>query len=80
MKNESIATSYCINIPEDATNGDVIMAMFPNADYEIGKQFVHITNINSIGELSIPLEWWNALYKRESGETDDYFRGAQEEY
>lgn len=56
----------CLKAPKyeiKITNGDVIMAMFPDADYEIGKQFVHITNINSIGELSIPLDWWNAPYK-----------------
>lgn len=30
MKNKSVATSYCINIPEDATNEDVIKIVFPN--------------------------------------------------
>ena len=52
-----------IPLSDNPTNGDMIKAMFPNADYEIGKQFVHITNINSIGELSISLDWWNAPYK-----------------
>ena len=50
------------------TNGEIVHILFPNADYEAGKQFMHITNINSIGEISVPLEWWNAPYKAESEE------------
>lgn len=48
------------------TNGEVIIALFPNADYEGGAHFMHITNVNSIGEVSFPWEWWNAPYKGES--------------
>ena len=51
MKNESIATSYCINIPEDATNGDVIKAVFPNlSEYEYSL-------------MRFDKKWWTALYK-----------------
>lgn len=68
MKNESIATSYCINIPEGATNGDVIKAMFPNAyDISNGKGGVSVYNF---GGTEIPYGfneiWWNAPYKAES--------------
>lgn len=55
---------------EGMTNGEVIKITFPNADYEAGKQFMHITNINSIGEISVPLDWWNAPYKAESEGTE----------
>jgi hypothetical protein len=48
------------------TNGEVIKALFPNADYCGGAHFMHITNVNSIGEISFPWEWWNAPYKAES--------------
>ena len=54
MKNESIAIQYCINIPEDATNGDVIKALFPNV---------------SMNYLIVNMErnsWLNAKYKAES--------------
>ena len=60
----------CINaLPsafEGMTNGEVIQALFPNADYCGGAHFMHITNVNSIGEVSFPWEWWNAPYKAES--------------
>lgn len=51
---------------EGMTNGEVIQALFPNADYCGGAHFMHITNVNSIGEVSFPWEWWNAPYKAES--------------
>jgi hypothetical protein len=50
------------------TNGEVIQALFPNADYCGGAHFMHITNVNSIGEVSFPWKWWNAPYKAESEE------------
>lgn len=53
---------------EGKTNGEVIQALFPNADYCGGAHFMHITNVNSIGEVSFPWEWWNAPYKAESEE------------
>lgn len=49
---------------EGMTNGEVIKALFPNADYEGGVHFMHITNVNSIGEISIPWEWWNSPYQK----------------
>ena len=53
---------------EGMTNGELIQALFPNADYCGGALFMHITNVNSIGEVSFPWEWWNAPYQK-GGET-----------
>ena len=56
-----------ILIPEGATNGDMIKAMFPNAEIKSGDKkgnrnifYVWIDNW-CIG--SFRLEWWNAPYK-----------------
>lgn len=69
MKNESIATSYCINVPEDATNGDVIKAMFPDAEWHnaMGQTTIFIpkTAIYNIEVLRVSTDWWNAKYKEE---------------
>ena len=56
-------TVNAIQIPDNATSGDVIKAIFPDADYVAGANFMHIVNVNNIGEISIPLKWWNAPYK-----------------
>ena len=54
-------------VPDNATNGDIIMAMFPNADhYNSGRLYMHIIDVNTIGEIVIPWRWWNAPYKGES--------------
>lgn len=47
------------------TNGEVIQALFPNANYESRKHFMHITH-EDIGGISFFWEWWNAPYKAES--------------
>lgn len=59
-----------IDIPDNATNGDVIKAMFPTADIttndklgEAGTVFVHHKDDITIYNL----DWWNAPY-REDGE------------
>ena len=52
---------------EEPTNGEVIQALFPNAYYNGGKLFMHIINVNNIGEITIPWQWWNAPYKAEKG-------------
>ncbi len=61
---------YCpikAEIPENPTNGDVIKAMFPNAEYK-DRHNVTIENRNSEnGELQLTgmadKEWWNAPWK-----------------
>ena len=58
-----MASGKLVVIPDNATNGDVIMAIFPNASvYEHGSTYSvnNVYNFNST--------WWNAPYK--VGETD----------
>ena len=54
-------------IPDNATNGDIIKAMFPNAKTrEVTRDDVHCAYIDfkDICEIkSFPLSWWNASYK-----------------
>jgi hypothetical protein len=56
-----------IPIPNGATNGDMIKAMFPNAKtWEVTRDDVHCAYIEfkDICEIkSFPLSWWNAPYK-----------------
>ena len=52
-----------IEIPDNATNGDVIMAMFPKAEVILNKK-------NTISWMykgmikTYPLDWWNAPYQK----------------
>lgn len=54
-------------IPDNATNGDIIKAMFPNAKtWEVTRDDIHCAFIDfkDICEIkSFPLSWWNAPYK-----------------
>lgn len=58
-----------VAIPEGATNGDIIKAMFPNAqiDYhkanELVEEYVtfYINGCDTCQDYT--LEWWNAPYK-----------------
>lgn len=43
-------------IPDNATNGDIMQMMFPNADIEI-----HITGSYV---MTFDLDWWNAPYQK----------------
>ena len=45
----------CIEIPEGATNGEVIESLFPN----VGTNFFNVIDLNL---------WWNAKYKAKSGD------------
>lgn len=62
IKNGSIASGLILKgyrngicIGEDATNGDVIKALFPNID----------TSFSNIVDMNL---WWKAKYKAESEE------------
>lgn len=57
-------------VSDNATNGDIIMAMFPNANYDSGRLYMHIINVNTIGEIVIPWRWWNAPYQKDSEPRD----------
>lgn len=55
-----------IIIPEGATNGDMIKAMFPNAEYgkdELGNVFV--VSDAQLGYIVFRESWWNAPYTLE---------------
>lgn len=69
-----------IDIPNNATNGDMIKAMFPNAKYQhiiklSGVNYMMIYGINGLydnqgnwcdREVSFNDDWWNSPYKTES--------------
>lgn len=61
-----------IPIPTNATNGDVIKAMFPNIDFTEMAFTVHastkVTSNGVKGGISYDFwkEWWDAPYKAES--------------
>ena len=53
--------------PKNATNGDMIMAMFPNAKIKIHKQWdeqnIVTVRICGVQFMINSLEWWNAPYE-----------------
>lgn len=63
-------TINAIPISEDATNGDVIKAMFPNIDFTEMTFTIHattsVTSNGVKGGISYDFwkDWWNAKYKR----------------
>ena len=53
----------CIEIPNGATNGDMIKTMFPYIEIEgIGGEIKCIATKN--GTSYFALDWWNAPYKK----------------
>jgi hypothetical protein len=56
-----------IEIPTNATNGDVIKAVFPNIEFwEFKTTTSMCVQFNDFREIKLfPLEWWNAPYKTE---------------
>jgi hypothetical protein len=55
-----------IPIPNGATNGDMIKAMFPNIECgkdELGNVF--IISSAQLGYIALRESWWNAPYKRD---------------
>ena len=54
-----------IPIPDNATNGDVIKAMFPTYDIEIEGNYVTCW-IDEYKWIGFNGDWWNAPYKTES--------------
>lgn len=56
-----------ITIPQNATNGDMIEAMFPNLKgREKAFEIELNVNKNKVGDASV--KWWNAPYKYEVSE------------
>ena len=55
----------CIEIPNGATNGDMIKAMFPYIEIEgIGGEIKCIATKIGFGTSYFALDWWNAPYKK----------------
>ena len=52
-------------IPDNAINGDVIKALFPDFEYVEREYLVIVKDRYYQKEFS--MEWWNAPYKAESG-------------
>lgn len=52
-------------IPDNATNGDVIKAIFPHYDVEIDEHKGYVRIFYDDFYTTYPLRWWNAPYKRE---------------
>ena len=44
-------------IPDNATNGDVIKAMFPNTSFSIFHRGL-------VDQIEIDMNWWNAPYQK----------------
>ena len=64
------STVKAIPIPEGATNGDMIKAMFSNISInETNRGFVLLESEND--NVSIWNSWWNAPYKPESEGNND---------
>ena len=64
-------------LPENATNGDVMKAMFPQIEVEHNNSGIHdlmnVYNLDSNkAQFPTPLftNWWNAPYKAESEDED----------
>lgn len=63
----AIGNGVELKIPDNPTNGDMIMAMFPNSlrsDYfENGLTFIYLQDEKE-SEMVVSEDWWNAPYKR----------------
>lgn len=59
--NLSGAIANGILLPEDATNGDMIKALFPNGSQVKGAS-IYVMNDNK-SNVFYDFDWWNAPYK-----------------
>lgn len=56
-------------LPENATNGDVIKAVFPNAEIEVYQTIVLVKYTEQNNEwVSYSPVWWNAPYEADKEE------------
>ena len=51
-------------IPDNATNGDVIKAMFPHYDIEIDEHKGYVRIFYEDFYTTYPWRWWNAPYQK----------------
>ena len=65
---ESTEVTYQVNVPQNATNGDVLKKMFPTAkivtqyDTFLGDTMIEVI-LDGGKYVELPLNWWNAPYK-----------------
>ena len=59
-------TLLSVLIPDNATNGDVIMAMFPNAKWYVNEDNEVFTDHVTLNDrfVRFNIDWWNAPYKK----------------
>lgn len=61
---DEVPTANAIVIPDGATNGDVIKAIFPNVKTrDNSDDFITYTFDDIVG-ITIEKAWWNAPYKK----------------
>ena len=62
--------SKMIEIPNNATNGDVIRTLFPHIRWFVNEDNEVFTDHKTINQrfVSFNADWWNAPYKMESEE------------
>lgn len=64
-----MASGYCVVLPDGATNGDVVKAVFPHISIKDNCQqyySVDIENLSgnkSFNTIGFRKEWWDAPYK-----------------
>ena len=58
-----MASGKLVVIPDNATNGDVIKAMFPHYDVEVNEQKNYIHILYDSFYTTYPLRWWLEPYK-----------------
>lgn len=62
---KTIVTLDTIELPENPTNGDMIKAMFPDAEYCYSFAGTNVfVSFGNRQENTFDLAWWNAPYKR----------------
>ena len=62
---ESCAEVNAIPIPPEATNGDMIKALFSHYDIEIDEHKCYVRIFYEDFYTTYPLRWWNAPYRKE---------------
>lgn len=58
-----MASGKLVVTPDNATNGDVIKAVFPNIIVEYGYGLAIGVDFGVGGERDLSRDWWNAPYK-----------------
>ena len=62
---DTASTVEAIPIPEGATNGDIIKAMFPNV-----KMYEQTPTMTYYGMMRFDTDWWNSPYKENEDATN----------